>query len=116
MKPGYLMIGDVQMCVVCNMNALMEFLQERGTDDFSAFSDLTKLKPSDMLPLMAACIREGERLEGRECSLTAKDVGAVADMTLLTDFMDILGQSMRPNISAEEKKAEPMGEASQPSE
>ena len=92
------------MGVACNMNAIIEFLQDRGTDDFSAFSDMTNLKPSDLLPLMAACIREGERLDGRDCSLTAKDIGAVADMALLTEFMEIVGNSMVPATAADEKK------------
>lgn len=97
-------IGGKAYAVACNMNALMDFLSERGTDDFSALSDLNKLKPTDLLPLIAACIREGERLEGRECGLTGKDIGAVADFGLLTRFMEIFGRAMAPAVSAEEKK------------
>ncbi|MBO4657953.1 MAG: hypothetical protein J5639_09300 [Bacteroidales bacterium] len=99
-----IMVGDVEMCVACNMNALMDFLQERGTDDFSALADVSKLKPSDMLPLMAACLREGERLEGRECTITAKDLGAIADFGLLNSFMEIFGKTMVPAVSGGEKK------------
>jgi hypothetical protein len=90
--------------VACNMNALMDFLSERGTDDFTALTDLTKLKPSDMLPLMAACIREGERLAGRDCSITGKDIGTVADFSVITSFMEIFGRAMSPAVTAEEKK------------
>ena len=97
-------IGDAEYAVACNMNALMDYLQERGTDDFAARSDLTTLKPTDMLPLIAACVREGERLEGRQCSLSAKDIGEVADFHVLTAFMEIFGRMMTPAVSAEEKK------------
>lgn len=97
-------IGGKEFRVECNMNALMEFLQERGTDDFSALADVTKLKPSDMLPLMAACIREGERLEGRECSLTSKDLGAMADFSSLGSFIAIFNRAMAPAVTVEEKK------------
>ena len=97
-------IGDAEYAVACNMNALMAYLQERGTDDFAALADLTKLKPSDMLPLIAACVREGERIEGRQCSLSAEDIGEVANFNLLTAFMEIFGRMMTPAVSAEEKK------------
>ena len=97
-------IGGKEFRVECNMNALMEFLQERGTDDFSALADVKKLKPSDMLPLMAACIREGERLEGRECSLTSKDLGAMADFSSLGSFIAIFNRAMAPAVTVEEKK------------
>lgn len=98
-----LKIGDAEYRVACNMNALMGFLKERGTDDFSALSDLTKLKPTDMLPLMAACIREGERLDGKECKLTAEDIGAVADFSLFTEFMKVFDRAMAPAHSVEKK-------------
>lgn len=97
-------IGGKEFRVECNMNALMDFLQERGTDDFSAIADVTKLKPSDMLPLMAACIREGERLEGRKCDLTSKDIGAVADFSTLGSFIAIFNRAMAPAVTVEEKK------------
>ena len=97
-------IGGKRYKVACNMNALMDFLSERGTDDFSALTDLTKLKPSDMLPLMAACIREGERLDGRECTITGKDIGTVADFSVITAFMEIFGKAMSPAVTTEEKK------------
>lgn len=99
-----LIIGDIEVRVACNMNALLDFAKETGNDDFAALSNITKLKPSDMLPLIAACVREGERLEGRECSLTAKDIGAVAGFGLLTDFMGIFGRAMAPVITVEDEK------------
>lgn len=104
MTKDTLTLGDVEVRVACNMNALIDFAKESGNDDFASLSNLANLKPSDMLPLMAACIREGERLEGRECSLTAKDIGAIAGFSLLTEFMEIFGRAMAPAVSAEEKK------------
>jgi hypothetical protein len=98
-----LRIGGAEYSVACNMNALMGFLEDRGTDDFGALTDLTKLKPTDMLPLIAACVREGERIEGRQCSLSAKDIGEVADFRALTDFMEIFGRSMAPAVTVEKK-------------
>lgn len=98
-----LIIGGEEKAVACNMNALMDFLQERGTDDFSALTDLSKLKPSDMLPLIAACVREGERLEGRECTLTGKEIGTIADFSLITSFMEIFGRAMAPAVTEEKK-------------
>lgn len=96
-------VGGKDYKVACNMNALMDYLVERGTDDFTALTDITKLRPSDMLPLMAACIREGERLEGRECAITGKDIGAVADFSVMSAFMDIFGRSMAPAVTVEKK-------------
>ena len=97
-------IGGVDYEVVCNMNAIMDFLTERGSDDFSAFANIGKLKPTDMLPLMAACIREGERLAGRDCAISGKDIGAVADFSILTKFMEIFSRAYSPRVTVEEKK------------
>ena len=104
MAGNKLNIGGVDYDVACNMNALMDFLEESGSDDFSAFANIGKLKPTDMLPLMAACIREGERLAGRECNISAKEIGAVADFSILTQFMEIFGKAFSPKVTAEEKK------------
>lgn len=97
------MIGGAEMQCACNMNAIMAFMQARGTDDFSAFANISQLKPSDLLPLIAACVHEGERLAGRECNITAEEIGEEADFTLFNDFLQIFGRAIKPAV-VEEKK------------
>lgn len=100
-----LTIGGTEYHVACNMNALLDFAKDSGNDDFGAIAAFAKdPKPSDMLPLIAACVREGERLAGRECTLTGKDIGAVAGFGLLTEFMEIFGRSMTPAVTVEKAK------------
>ena len=70
-------IDGRQVRLEANWNALIGFLQETGKDDLGALADLKTLRPSDLAGLMAACINEGERLEGRESSYTARTLGEV---------------------------------------
>ncbi|MBQ0144965.1 MAG: hypothetical protein KBS78_07315 [Bacteroidales bacterium] len=75
--------------VEANWNALVAFFEATGRDDMAALSNFGQLKPSDMAALMAACINEGERLDGHDCQLTAKQVGEMSDLGVISEFLSI---------------------------
>lgn len=108
MVADYIEIDGKRMRVEGNWNAICDFLAERGKDTFDGLVGMDKITPGDIAPLMAACIREGERLDGRPCSLSSKDIGAMPGMMAkVPEFMEIFSRQSAPQGAvSEEKKTE----------
>lgn len=100
----FIKIGGESYRVEANWNATVAFLKFKGTDDISAFTDLSNLKPSDFAPLMAACINEGERMEGHDVHLTPEAVGEAATMGEMAEFIQIFVRMVAPAVAPEDKK------------
>lgn len=90
--------------VEVNWNAITAFLEASGRDDVQSLIGLSTLKPSDLAGLLAAAINEGERLEGRECALTAEEVGAQAGFDTMAQFIQIFAKQTNPKGAEEGKK------------
>lgn len=97
-------IGGKTYRVEVNWNALSAFLVSVGRDTLEGLSNLAQMKPSDISALMAAAINEGERLEGRECGLTAIDLGAVMRPADVSAFMDIYLRQSRAQVEVDPKR------------
>ena len=82
----------------------MAFLEASGRDDVQALIGLSSLKPSDLAGLLASAINEGERLEGRECALTAEEVGAQAGFDTMAQFVQIFSKQTTPKGTGDGKK------------
>lgn len=91
--------GDKVLRVECNWRAIAMFLAAKGAEDLGA---LTKLSPSDYTLLMACCVNEGERLEGRKCDYTAEDFDTMPPY-VVTEFLAIFGRQMNPDIRTKKK-------------
>ncbi len=112
MKKDYITIGDKRYRVEVNWLALTSFLAAIGRDTMEGLSTITELKPSDLPALMAAAIKEGERQEGHECSLTALDLGMKITPATVQAFMAIyVAQSSAMMGVDEAKKGAPQGKA-----
>ena len=111
MEKAFITIGGKSYRVEVNWNALSAFLVAVGRDTLEGLSDIASMRPSDISALMAAAINEGERLEGRESSLSALDLGAIIRPSHVEKFMDIYIQQSRAQVDAEEdaKKKESQG-------
>lgn len=93
--------------VVANWNALVAFLKEVGRDTMDGLTGAGQLSPSDIAPLMCACVNEGLRKKGSEKRFTTEEIGDLCDITTMGAFMQIyVGQVMPKNsaASAEAKK------------
>lgn len=88
-----------------NWNALSNFLKAVGRDTLEGLSDISNMKPSDIAPLMAAAINEGERLEGRESHLTGESIGEVIRPVHVNKFMEIYISQSRAQLESEEEPA-----------
>lgn len=90
--------------VEVNWNAIVAYLEASGRDDVQELMSLARIKPSEMAGLLAAAINEGERLDGRECSLSADEVGRMAGIATMAEFVKIFTRQVSPKGSAEEEK------------
>ena len=106
MKKDYIEIGGKTYRVESNWNALIAFLCAVGRDDITQLTKIKSIRPSEIMPLMAACIAEGERLDGKEGSPTAMDLGAVATPEDVREFMSIYARQSEPKVNVEQPKKE----------
>lgn len=107
MTTDYITLAGKDYRVEVNWNAITAFLEARGTVGFEALTDIDQLKITDVAPLMAAAINEGERLDGRPSQLTGLDLGAMPGfMAAVPAFLRIYAKQAAPMTGAQ-----PEGEA-----
>ena len=106
MKKDYIEIGGKTYRVESNWNALIAFLCAVDRDDITQLSKIKSIRPSEIMPLMAACIAEGERLDGRDGAPTALELGTVATPENVREFMTIYARQSEPKINVEQPKKE----------
>jgi hypothetical protein len=106
MNKMYIIIAGAEYRVEANWNAITSYLTARGKDSLQGLSDISSLAPSELPHLMAACVKEGERLEGRESSLTAEWIGENCGMTELTAFVSAFCSMVTPQVPADKAKKE----------
>ena len=103
MKKDHIEIAGRRYRVEVNWNALTSFLRSVGRDTIDELSRIDTLRPSELTALMAACMEEGERLEGRGDVLTALDLGAVITPGDVRDFIEIYVRQSNPQMTQEEE-------------
>lgn len=86
--------------VEVNWNTIVSYLEQSGQNDVTALANFGSLKPSDIAGLLAAAINEGERLEGREVSFTAKEIGSRCGMKEIADFIRIFSAQTAPQVQS----------------
>lgn len=110
MEKSFITIAGVRYRVEVNWNALMAFITATGKDSLDELTRLSDMKATDVAPLMRAAIAEGERLEGREFTMTALDLGAVIRPAHVRQFMDIYivqsAAQVEPEDNAKKKESQ----------
>jgi len=106
MKKDYIEIAGKRYRVETNWNALTNFLFAVGRDTLDDLSQINSIRPSELTALMAACIAEGERLDGRGGAPSAVDLGAVITPGDVRDFLEIYVRQSNPKVDVEEPKKE----------
>ena len=106
MKKDYIEISGKRYRVESNWNALTAFLEAVGRNTLDELSKIDSIRPSDLTALMAACIAEGERLDGRDDTPTALDLGAIITPDDVRAFLDIYVRQSNPQLNQEESKKE----------
>lgn len=105
MDKRYITVAGSQVRVEANWKAITSFLTSVGRDNLQGITDLTKMSPSDMAPLMAACLNEGERLDGHESNFTATWIEENCSFAEMSSFItEFLYQATPKLPKANEKK------------
>ena len=111
MKKDTIVIAGKTYRVEVNWNALSAFLAAVGRDTIEELASFNTIRPSEIAALIWACIKEGERLEGREFKLSVLDIGAVIGPADVAAFMDIYVRQSSPQMEVENPKKEEGPEA-----
>ena len=106
MKKDYIEIAGTRYRVEVNWNATTAFLQAVGRDTIDELSKISDFRPSELTALMAACIEEGERLDGRKEAPSALDLGAVITPADVSAFLDIYIRQSSPAMEVDAPKKE----------
>lgn len=95
--------------VEANWRAITGYLRSIGKDSLEAVADVVSLSPSTIGGLMAACINEGERLEGRDSRVTEAlldDLRPAEAVQVVNDFVHVYLLQAAPELPEEPKKEE----------
>lgn len=104
MEKRYLTVAGNQVRCEANWKAITSFLRAAGRDTLQAITDLSQLPPSDMAPLMAACLNEGERLDGREASFTGQWLEENCGLAEVCAFITEFAYQTTPKLPKNEAK------------
>lgn len=88
MEQDHITLNGIRYCARFNWNALTGFLDETGQNDVDALKNF-KVTPSSVVVLIWYGLREGERLEGRDFSLTREDIGASLTAPVVESALEI---------------------------
>ena len=106
MEKDYIEISDRRLRVEVNWNATAAYLKAVGRDTIEELSQINEIKPSELTALMAACIAEGERLDGRDNPPSALDLGAAITPGHVADFLRIYVKQSAPQMDVDPPKKE----------
>jgi len=102
-------IRDRQFRVEANWRAITGYLKSIGRDSLDAVADVVSLTPSTIGGLMAACINEGERLEGRDTTVSSAildELHPAEAIQAMQDFVQVYLSQAAPALPEEPKKEE----------
>ena len=102
MGKDYIVIEGKRYRVEVNWNAMLDFAEKRGLTNIGELMDLNEIDNANVADLCAAGIREGERLEGRECTITGKEVAEKIVPREMMRFVGIYVSHISPKLPEEE--------------
>jgi len=100
----YLEISGKKYRVEANWNAITAFLLAVNANDSKSLGNALNLKPSDYPYMMAACINEGERLDGKECNFDAIKIAEICGIGDMMQFLSIFNRQAFPETTKADKK------------
>lgn len=96
-------IGGVTYPIAVTFKAVTDYLEMVGDDSAEGMSRFSQLPPSRYAALIAACVNEGLRKEGREERLAVDDV-AGADFMEVGAAVSAVFEAMVPKTTPDDKK------------
>lgn len=84
----YIVIGETKYRARFNWNALTGFLSDTGQDSIDALKHFS-VTPSNITTLIYHGLKEGERLDGREFTMSKEDIGEILNTPLVEQVMEV---------------------------
>lgn len=84
-----LTINNKMYSVACNWRAIEEFAELNGIKTIQGLAKISDMDISALPAFIHACVREGEKMDGRELELTVDDVRDHINMSVVAHFMAI---------------------------
>jgi len=106
MQKDYITLSGKRYRVEVNWNAMLDFAEQRGLKNIGELMDVNEIDKDNVADLCAAGIREGERLEGRECRITGKEVAEQIVPREMMRFVGIYVSHISPKLPEEEGDGE----------
>ena len=103
MVKDFIEINGRRYRVEVNWNATTAYLQAVGRDTLEELAKIDTFRPSELTALMAACIAEGERLEGHKNVPSALDLGAAITPAHVAEFLQIYVRQSSPQVDVDEE-------------
>lgn len=105
MHKDYITFGGKRVRVEANWNAIVNYCRAQGKTSLECITGLSDLQMEDIAPLMAACINEGERLDGRESNLDALTIGSTSGwFQAISEFVQVYTGQLAPALAPDKKK------------
>ncbi len=104
MRKSYLTIGEIKLRVEANWNATLDYCDRKGVTELSSLDNLGELTPGDLTTMMHCCIKEGERLDGREFTMTEQDLGGILRPYHVGEFVRIYQEQSMIESDKDAKK------------
>ena len=101
MQKDYIILSEKRYRVEVNWNAMLDFAEQRGLKNIGELMDVNEIDKDNVADLCAAGIREGERLEGRECRITGREVAEQIVPREMMRFVGIYVSHISPKLPEE---------------
>lgn len=82
-------IGGKMFSVACNWRAIEEFAEVNGIKTIQELGKISEMEVKALPAFIHACVREGEKMDGRELVLTEEDIRDNITMSVVAHFMEI---------------------------
>ena len=93
--------------VACNWRAIEDFADMNGIKTIQELGKISDMEISALPSFIHACVREGEKLDGREIDITVEEVRDNINMSVVAHFMAIFKEQSTfgaPEKSGSKKK------------
>ncbi|MFR4036352.1 MAG: hypothetical protein ACLTZT_00280 [Butyricimonas faecalis] len=88
--------------VAANWNAIRDYCQRKGIRNLQEIGNVLCFGLDGILTMAHCCIKEGERLDGRELELDEVGFGAIMTPVDMTRFLEIYTRQTTVNLPVKE--------------
>ena len=88
--------------VAANWNAIRDYCQRKGIRNLQEIGNVLCFGLDGILTMAHCCIKEGERLEGRELGISEMELGEMFSPGMMTKFIEIYARQTTVSLPVRE--------------